>query len=145
MPRKGKFANKNTNASGMIYADSSKMQMYGTIDKALGNCHFKIISINEENFTASLCGNVKKGERVKSGDFVLFEPISEDEAGKYQIIHKYTPKEKKILEKEGCLAIVKEEEQVEEVDYDAFIFEGEEEETQQNTTLDVNENFIDDI
>ena len=87
----------------MKYADSANEQVYGTIDKAMGNCHFTVNTINGETKTASLCGVLKKRGKVKSGDFILMEPLSEDTDKKYQIIFKYTPPQKKILEKEGHL------------------------------------------
>ena len=138
MPRKGKFENK----SGFQYTDSSIGQFYGTVNKALGNCHFTVTTINEESKCASLSGNMKKGGRIKTGDFVLIEPITELETGKYQIIYRYTPKEKKILEKEGHLKVVKDKE--EKPEEDAFCFEGDQEKFEENA-LELDSKFIDDI
>ena len=138
MPRKGKFENK----SGFQYADASIGQFYGTVDKALGNCHFTVTTINDESKCSSLSGNIKKGGRIRPSDFVLIEPLTDSETGKYQIIYRYTPKEKKILEKEGHLKVVKE--QDEEPIEDAFCFEGEQEEFE-NHALEMNSKFIDDI
>ena len=54
---------------------------------------------------------MKKGGRIKTGDFVLIEPLTDLDTGKYQIIYRYTQKENKILEKEGHLKVVKEKEE----------------------------------
>lgn len=144
MPRKGKYANKSI-TNGILYADTTNHQLYGTIKKPLGNCHFSVINaLTDEEFVASLCGNVKKGGRIAIGDFVLFEPLTDNEAGKYKIIYKYTPKEKKILEKEGRLKVIKEKEPEEQTVQEAFVFEGEEEE-EENMELELDEKFIDDI
>ena len=138
MPRKGKFENK----SGFQYADASIGQFYGTVEKALGNCHFTVTTINDESKCSSLSGNMKKGGRIKLTDFVLIEPLTELETGKYQIIYKYTPKEKKILEKEGHLKVVKEKEQ--EPEEDTFCFEGEQE-AYEDGALELDSKFVDDI
>ena len=138
MPRKGKFENK----SGFQYADASIGQFYGTVEKALGNCHFTVTTINDESKCSSLSGNMKKGGRIRPTDFVLIEPLTELETGKYQIIYKYTPKEKKILEKEGHLKVVKEKEQ--EPEEDTFCFEGEQE-AYEDGALELDSKFVDDI
>lgn len=137
MPHKGKFENK----SGFQYADSSIGQLYGTVEKALGNCHFNVTTINEETKCSSLSGNMKKGGRIRPGDFVLMEPMTELETGKYQIIYKYTPKEKKILEKEGHLKTVKDQEPEED---NAFYFEGEQE-AFEDSAVTLDSRFVDDI
>ena len=55
MPRKHKGAN-NTRRKftrkpmALVYADSSMDQLYGRVETAVGNCHFKIITISYENF-----------------------------------------------------------------------------------------------
>jgi initiation factor 1A len=137
MHRKGKFENK----SGFQYADASIGQLYGTVEKPLGNCHFNVITINEETKCSSLSGNMKKGGRIRPGDFVLMEPITDLETGKYKIIYKYSEKEKKILEKEGHLKIVKEKDTEQK---EAFCFEGEQEAFEESAvTLD--SRFVDDI
>ena len=138
MPRKGKFENK----SGFQYADASIGQFYGTVEKALGNCHFTVTTINEESKCSSLSGNMKKGGRIRPNDFVLIEPLTDSETGKYQIIYRYTPKEKKILEKEGHLKVVKEKE--EEPKEEAFCFEGDQEKYEEHA-LEMDSKFIDDI
>jgi initiation factor 1A len=141
MPRKGKFENK----SGFQYTDDSIGQLYGTINKALGNCHFNVTSIKtDEVKCGSLSGNMKKGSRIRSGDLVLIEPLTESDTGKYQIVYKYTSKERKILEKEGCLKSVKEKEKEEESEDEAFCFEGQEE-YDDNTAVELDSKFIDDI
>ena len=138
MPRKGKFENK----SGFQYADPSIGKFYGTVEKALGNCHFTVTTINEESKCSSLSGNMKKGGRIKTGDFVLIEPLTDLDTGKYQIIYRYTQKENKILEKEGHLKVVKEKE--EEPEEEAFCFEGEQEAFEEHA-LELDSKFIDNI
>jgi len=128
------------------YAVSNNEEHYGTVNKALGNCHFQVDTINGESKNASLCGVIKKRGKIKSGDLVLIEPLSEDTDKKYQIIFKYTPQQKKILEKEGHLksVILENEEQSNNMDDDMFAFEGEVQD-EENTQVELDENFIDGI
>ena len=58
------------------YADLENEQVYGTIDKAMGNCHFTVNTLNGETKTASLCGILKKRGKIRTGEFVLIEPLS---------------------------------------------------------------------
>jgi initiation factor 1A len=138
MPRKSKFENK----TGFQYADSSIGQLYSTVEKPLGNCHFTVKTINEESKCSSLSGNMKKGSRVRPGDFVLIEPLTESDVGKYQIIYRYTSKEKKILEKEGYLKTVKDQKDAPEKE--SFYFEGEQEKFEEDA-LELDSKFIDNI
>jgi initiation factor 1A len=85
------------------YAENSIAQDYGYITEVLGNCHFKINTINNEDRIASLCGTIKRNGKVKTGDLVLIEPMTDNLNGKYQIIFKYTQEQKKVLENEGKL------------------------------------------
>ena len=62
---KHKKGNNNTRRMApkrlpIVYADKDLAQEYGIISEALGNCHFKINTNNNENKVASLCGT-KKG------------------------------------------------------------------------------------
>ena len=127
------------------YADTKNEQQYGTINKAMGNCHFTVDTVSGETKTASTCGVIKKRGKIRSGDFVLIEPLSEDIDKKYQIIFKYSPQQKKILEKEGHLKVISnvEEENKETVENDMFMFEGEEKE--ENNVVEDYESLIDGI
>ncbi len=154
---KHKKGNNNTRRTApkklpIEYAEDNISQEYGHITEVLGNCHFKINTINNEVKTASLCGTVKRNGKIKIGDLVLIEPMTENTEGKYQVIFKYTPDQKKVLEKEGYLVklINPEEnrENVENVDpvAAAFAFENEINDAQNEREVEViNDNFIDDI
>ena len=133
------------------YADKDIAQEYGAITDVLGNCSFKVNTISNESKIASLCGNIKRSGKVRIGDIVLLEPLTEKLNGKYQIIFKYTPDQKKILENEGHLTKIKipditeinitdSEENAE----DAFAFEGDEEVKEQTIKI-INDDFIDNI
>jgi len=124
----------------IIYADNDIGQEYGYIEKLFGNCHFKVISIENEERVASLSGIIKKRCKVHEWDLVLIEPVGNGENTKYQIIFRYTQDQKKILEKEGRLKKVEKEN----VEDNMFMFEGEDEKAT-NETKDVDEWFIDDI
>ena len=78
-------------------------QLYGCIEQSLGNCNFKVMTLDGEVKTASPRNTIKKQSFLRLKDWVLIEPLSSDEDKKYQIIFKYTPEQYKILEKEGCL------------------------------------------
>jgi initiation factor 1A len=135
------------------YAENNIAQEYGHITEVLGNCHFKINTVNNEVKTASLCGTVKRNGKIKIGDLVLIEPMTENTEGKYQVIFKYTPDQKKVLEKEGYLIKIinpaeGNNENVEPADpaAAAFAFENEINDAQMEREIEViNDNFIDDI
>ncbi len=129
------------------YADASNEQVYGRIEKALGNCSFYVNTIAGEQKVASLSGVMKKQGRVKPNDLVLIEPMSESTDRKYQIIFRYTDSQVRILEKEGHLKTVtenKEEEIESEEEEDGFEFEGESE-AKNEVNLEVDQNFVDNI
>ncbi len=143
MPQKKKNNHsRNKKTFDIMYADKNIGQEYGYVDKLFGNCHFKVISIQNEERVASMTGLMKKKCRVREQDLVLMEPMGDSENTKYLIIFRYTQDQKKILEKEGRLKKVEIEK--EEVLEEAFTFEGENEKSK-NETLDVDEWFIDDI
>ncbi len=107
MPKKHK-GNNNTRRMApkkmpIEYAEDNISQEYGYITEVLGNCHFKITTIGNDIKVASLCGAIKRNGKVKTGDLVLIEPMTDNLEAKYQVIFKYTPDQKKILEKEGYL------------------------------------------
>lgn len=128
----------------MKYADKENEQIYGTVDKAMGNCHFTVNTINNETKTASLCGILKKRGKIRNGDIVLIEPLSEDTDKKYQIIFKYAPHQKKILEKEGHLKVVSDNVEEKVVENEMFAFEDDNTE-QKDNVQNINESFIDGI
>tara|TARA_B100001123_G_C14782167_1_gene817050 strand:+ start:177 stop:611 length:435 start_codon:yes stop_codon:yes gene_type:complete len=144
MPPKKKKINhtRNKRTFDITYADRDIGQEYGYVEKLFGNCHFKVISIENEERVASLSGIMKKRCRVREQDLVLMEPMGDGESAKYQIIFRYTQDQKKILEKEGRLKKVETEKQ--EVEESMFMFEGEQEKTK-DETKDVDEWFIDEI
>lgn len=101
---------KGTNNTRMV---SRKMpiqyavdgQHYAIVTAVLGNCHFKVKTIKNEEKTASLCGKTKKSGRVVKNDYVLIEPTGEGIDCKYKIIHKYHGDQVRQLTKEGLIAI----------------------------------------
>ena len=106
MPRQKKGGINNTRIKKkwvpIEYANSNNGELYGEIEEALGSCHFKVKINNTITKVASLCGSVKKSGKVKTGDIVLIQPLSNS---KYQIIFKYLPDHRKTLEKEGLISI----------------------------------------
>jgi initiation factor 1A len=107
MPKKHK-GNNNTRRLApkkmpIEYADKSLFQEYAFIIEVLGNCHFKIKNIDGDDRIGSLCGTVKRNGKIKIGDLVLIEPLTDNINSKFQVIFKYTPEQKKILENEGLL------------------------------------------
>ena len=135
------------------YAESKIAQEYGYIAEVLGNCHFKINTIKNEIKIASLSGTVKRNGKIKTGDLVLIEPMTENTDGKYQVIFKYTLDQKKVLEKEGHLSTIinpdkESKEKVETVDIaaTAFAFESEVNDTIMEKEMEIiNDLFIDDV
>jgi initiation factor 1A len=135
------------------YAEDNVAQEYGYISEVLGNCHFKINTIKNEIKTASLSGTVKRNGKIKTGDLVLIEPMTQNTEGKYQVIFKYTPDQKKVLEKEGQLSTIinpdkEHKENIEPVDVaaTAFAFESEVNNTIMEKEMEIiNDLFIDDV
>ena len=107
MPKKHK-GNNNTRRMApkklpIEYADKTVFQEYGFISDVLGNCHFKIKNIDGDERIGALSGTVKRNGKIKIGDLVLIEPLTDNLNSKFQVIFKYTPEQKKILENEGLL------------------------------------------
>ena len=134
------------------YAKTDIAQEYGHISDVLGNCHFKINTIKQEVKIASLSGTVKRNGKIKTGDFVLIEPLTDDTNAKYQVIFKYTPEQKKVLEKEGYLTQITnpQEEKINDQPEETFIFESEEKASREASVMQkemeiINDLFIDDI
>ena len=142
-PKKKKINNtRNKRNFDITYADRNIGQEYGYVEKLFGNCHFKVISIENEERVASLSGIMRKRCRVREQDLVLMEPMGDGESTKYQIIFRYTQDQKKILEKEGRLKKVETEKP--EVEDSMFMFEGEQDKIK-DETKEVDEWFIDEI
>jgi initiation factor 1A len=137
------------------YPDPKKGQLYAIVDKPLGSCQFSVIALNNDTKLAAPRGTIAKQGRIRKGDCVIIEPLSANEAGKYQIIFKYTPEQYKSLEKEGLLKKIEipveetvvsahiETFNVKKKD-DGFCFAGEEED-EIRKMLNIDDGFIDDI
>jgi initiation factor 1A len=139
------------------YADKSLFQEYAFIIEVLGNCHFKIKNIDGDDRIGSLCGTVKRNGKIKIGDLVLIEPLTDNLNSKFQVIFKYTPEQKKILENEGLLIKIvnPENENKENINPDdantiamaaAFAFESKAKESQMEKEMEIiNDLFVDGI
>ena len=161
MPKKHK-GNNNTRRMApkklpIEYADKTVFQEYGYISDVLGNCHFKIKNIDGDDRIGSLSGTVKRNGKIKIGDLVLIEPLTDNLNSKFQVIFKYTPEQKKILENEGLLIkiINPENENKENINPDdantnamsaAFAFESQAKDAQMEKEMEIiNDLFVDGI
>ena len=161
MPKKHK-GNNNTRRMApkklpIEYADKTVFQEYGYISDVLGNCHFKIKNIDGDERIGSLSGTVKRNGKIKIGDLVLIEPLTDNLNSKFQVIFKYTPEQKKILENEGLLIkiINPENENKENINPDdantnamsaAFAFESQAKDAQMEKEIEIiNDLFVDGI
>ena len=123
-------------------------QLYAIIKDALGSCQFRVETLNGDIKLAAPRGTIAKQGRLRKDEWVLIEPLTTNENGKYQIIFKYTKEQQKCLEKEGFLKKIEgpmkevEPEELPKED-DGFIFEGEE--RGQEDMLIINDLFIDNI
>jgi translation initiation factor IF-1 len=124
--KKGNANKSRTSANSthqLIEADKKVGQQYAEVVKPLGNSTFLVRKLNGEEVLSGLKGSMKgkKFERVESGGTVLIQKDSSTTGkDKFFIIHLYTPKERKQLEKLGefvCSTQVEENE-------DTFMFEG---------------------
>lgn len=145
------------------YADKGKGELYACVKNALGSCNFNVETLNGDIRRADPLGTISKQGKIKTGDWVLIEPLSSNENGQYKIIFRYTTEQYKCLDKEGCLRKVddltkKEETDVVNIDSgaaredDGFMFEGEKRATDDGDMAIINEmfnnnleTFIDDI
>ena len=154
MPKHKKGAN-NTRMPVMkklpiVYAELDIGQQYGTIKEPSGPSQFKVITINDDIKTCTLKVSVKANVRIKVNDFVLIEPLTEDENKMYQVIFKYTPEQKRILEKEGRVTKIidpsGQTESPKEEKNDGFMFEKEAKERSMAQEMElINALFVDDI
>ncbi len=112
MPRKSKGQRNNDHKPKgrvqLVFNDENLKpgQLYGTVENSLGSCHFEVKTVCNQTKRASLSGKIKTCSRIRLGDFVLIEQLSENEQSKYQIVFKYTPAQKKILERDGKLGVL---------------------------------------
>jgi len=113
---------KNRKKIDLQYKDTSINQQYGYIKAAVGGCTFTVELLNKEEKLCSVKGVLKKRVKMRVGDLVLVEPLTDSENGRYMIMFKYTPEQKNILEKEGHLNVVDNEEKEKE-DEEAYTFE----------------------
>ena len=145
MPPKKRGGNNNTRHRAkkqeMIRADEKICQMYARITDLRGNRQFTVETLAGDKKTASIRGSLQR-TRMRLTDLVLIEPLSDDLNGKWQIMFRYTQDQKSILEKEGVLKIVDQEEETNE-EPEAFVFESEIK--NENDHLQVDTSFIDDI
>jgi initiation factor 1A len=106
MPGKKKGANNTRMVSRKIPIEyASEGQHYAVVTAVLGNCHFKVRTFKNEDYTASLCGKVKKNGRVIMNDKVLIEPTGDALDCKFKIIHKYSADQVRQLSKEGLITV----------------------------------------
>ena len=132
---------KKTN--NIIYGDEKSLgQIYGTVESVLGSCHFDVSTLNNGIKRCSLTGAIKSGSRIKVGDYVLIEPMDTNDKN-YLIIFKYSPEQKKLLEREGKInapinnKIVHNEENKENEIDDGFEFENPEASIHEKTQADM--------
>lgn len=159
MPKKHK-GNNNTRRTAakkmpIEYADTNTFQEYGIITDVLGNCHFKITTIGGDTKIASLSGTIKRNGKIKINDLVLIEPLTENLSSKYQVIFKYTPDQKKVLENEGHLIKMinpdnkenkQPEDPVEAAKSASFVFESQAKEKSMEKEMEIiNDLFVDGI
>ena len=135
MPGKKKGSNNTRMVSRkMPIQYASDGQHYAVVTAVLGNCHFKVKTIKNEDHTASLCGKVKRSGRVVTNDYVLIEPTGDALDCKFKIIHKYPGDQVKQLSKEGLITVAADPtskefiSQKEEEADDGFVFATEEDE-----------------
>ncbi len=135
MPGKKKGSNNTRMVSRKLPIQyASDGQHYAVVTAILGNCHFKVKTIKNEEKTASLCGKVKRVLRVILNDYVLIEPTGDALDCKFKIIHKYTADQVKQLNKEGEITVAADPTskeyiaQKEEEADDGFVFATEEDE-----------------
>jgi len=147
MPKNRKGHNKRGFHKGrdLRYADLKNGEKYALVKKALGSGPrgpmFQTELIRDNTiYNVSLAGSLSKC-RIKTGDLVLLEPLTDTDYGKHRIIFSYTVKQYKILKKEGYLNILKEE--VEDENDDLWMFEGEDDKN--NDVDEIDDSFIADI
>tara|TARA_A100001015_G_C15033792_1_gene734751 strand:- start:2625 stop:3056 length:432 start_codon:yes stop_codon:yes gene_type:complete len=139
--KKGPSKRKNIKKTELIYKKLD--QEYGQVKRGFGNCNFEVETIKGESKHCSLKGLLKKRVKIREGDLVLIEPLTESENGNYIIIFRYTQEQKKILEKEKQLIIIKEEERNE---TEGFAFEDATSYDDVMNTIDqLDEDFIDNL
>ena len=148
MPQKGRGGHNNTRHRGkpkeMIRADKSIEQKYAKITDLRGNRQFTAETIEGDKKHCSIRGALQR-VKMRVGDLVLIEPLSDDLNGKYQIMFRYTTDQQSTLSKEGALNTVEQEEESDDEPEEAFVFESQLKENRETNTIDIGTNFIDGI
>jgi initiation factor 1A len=144
MPLNNKRPNKPRKKIDLQYKDSSISQQYGYIKAAVGGCTFTVELLNKEEKLCSVKGVLKKRAKLRVGDLVLVEPLTDSENGRYMIMFRYTQDHKNILEKEGHLRIVDNEEKKDKnEDEEAYTFDEGTPYKAIETKANIDEDFID--
>lgn len=102
MPKKKKGGRKKKIMTGdrkLEYADENNGQVYGIVEKALGDRFFNVNCLDNQQ---RRCKARKKRIRIKIGDVVVVS-LRDFEKEKGDIIYKYELREIKTLQKEGFL------------------------------------------
>lgn len=148
MPPKRKKNNncrRKFTTNELRYKDDTVGEQYGYVKKALGGCTFTVELLNNDEKRCILKGLLKKRTKIRIGQLVLIEPLTESKSGSYMIIHSYNDSDKSILKKENELTIVKNEIQ-EETPEEAFTFDADSNYQEMvNQLEELGEAFIDDI
>ena len=142
MPLNNKRPNKPRKKIDLQYKDSSISQQYGYIKAAVGGCTFTVELLNKEEKLCSVKGVLKKRAKLRVGDLVLVEPLTDSENGRYMIMFRYTLDQKNILNKEGHLNVVDNEEE-EEADEEAYTFDEGATYKEIEARVNIDEDFID--
>jgi translation initiation factor 1A len=87
---KGKKKHYAPREKAIIFADDDG-QLYGIIEKALGNCRFTVKCVDGTSLTCRVRGSIKKRTRVRAGDVVIVS-IREFDDKNGDILYKYTDK-----------------------------------------------------
>lgn len=77
-------------------------QFIGIVEKRLGGSRMNIRSTDGKELMARVPGRMKKYLWIREGDIVLLEPWELDK-DRADLIYKYKPNERKILERKGKL------------------------------------------
>lgn len=78
-------------------------EFIGIVEKRLGGSRMNVRSVDGKDILARVPGRVKKYLWIREGDIVLLQPWELDK-GRADLIYKYKPNERKVLEKKGMLS-----------------------------------------
>lgn len=98
--KKGVSDLQNEDSSRVRYPKGD--EVIAIVDKRLGGSRMNVRSVKGEELLARVPGRVKKFLWIREGDIVLLQPWELDKS-KADLIYKYKPNERKILEKKGLL------------------------------------------